>query len=389
MARRLAAAAAAVAAVLLVAWLALRAPPVQVQTALADRGPLAETVEGTGKVRVRERFEVAAPVGGALLRIGTHAGDVVRAGEIVARVASPASPPLDPRTRAELEARLGAALAAEQEARAGRERARVAAQQADRALERARAVASGGALADASLEEAEALARGRAEERHMAEGALQRTGAEAAAIRATLGTGSGGGSTVAVRAPVGGTVLRVLHESGGPVAAGTPLLELGDLRRLELSVDLPSPDAVRVRAGQDALVTGWGGAGPLRAVVRQVEPGAFTKVTPLGVEEQRVYVLLDPAGPGWEALGDGYAADVAVVVREHRDPVRVPASALFRAEGADALFVVAGERARLTRVEVLGRAGGRTALGKGLEPGARVVIHPGDQLHDGARVAAE
>jgi len=389
MARRLAVAAAA-AAVLLVAWLALRAPPIPVQTAVADRGSLSEIVEGTGKVRVRERFEVAAPVTGALLRIETHAGDTVKAGQVVARVASPGAPPLDPRTRAELEARLTAALGAEQEARAGRDRARVAAEQADRALERARAVASGGALADASLEEAEALARGRAEERRMADGALQRAGAEVAATRAALGPGGGGGgAAVAVRAPVGGTVLRVLHESGGPVAAGTPLLELGDLGGLELSVDLPSPDAVRVRPGQAALVTGWGGAGSLRAVVRRVEPGAFTKITPLGVEEQRVYVLLDPAGPGWEALGDGYAADVAVVVREHQDAVRVPSSALFRADGADALFAVEGERARVTRVEVLGRAGGWAALAKGLEPGARVVIHPGDKVHDGVRVAAE
>lgn len=391
MVRRLAAAVAAVAAVLLVAWLALREPPVAVETALADSGPLLETVEGTGKVRVRERFEVAAPVTGALLRIETHAGDTVKANQVVARVAPPGASPLDPRTRSELEARLTAALGAALEARAARDRARVAAEQANRALERARTVARGGALAEAGLDEAETQARGRAEERRMADGALQRAGAEAAAIRAALGPGGGGGggTTVAVHAPVGGTVLRVLHESGGPVAAGAPLLEVGDLAGLELVVDLPSADAVRVRAGQAAVVTGWGGTGELRAVVRRVEPGAFTKVTPLGVEEQRVNVLLDPAGPGWGALGDGYAADVAVVVREHQGAVRVPSSALFRAGGAEALFVVSGGRARVTPVEVLGRAGGLAALGSGVEPGARVVIHPGDRVRDGVRVAAE
>ena len=389
MTRRLLLAAAALAALVLVV-LALRDPPVPVETALADRGPLAETVEGSGKARVRERFEVAAPVAGALLRIEAHPGDQVKAGEVVARVASPGAAPIDPRTRAELLARLDAARGGEEEARAASDRARVASEQAERTLERARTAASGGALAAAGLDETEAQARARLEERRMAEAAVLRTGAEVAAVRAALGAGGGGGgATVGVRAPVSGTVLRVVHESGGPVAAGTPLLELGDLGALEVAVDLPSADAVRVRPGQAARVTGWGGGGALAARVRRVEPGAFTKVSPLGVEEQRVYVLFDPAGPGWEALGDGYAVDVAVVVREVADAVRVPSSALFRAGGAEALFVVEGGRARRVAVEVAGRSGGLAALARGLAPGARVVTHPGDRVGDGVRVTAE
>lgn len=389
MIRRLALAAAALAVLLLVV-LALRAPAVPVETARADRGPLAEIVEGSGKVRVRERFVAAAPVSGELVRLEVHAGDAVKAGEVVARITSPSAAPLDPRTRAELAARLTAALGAGEEARAGRERAGVASAQAARALERARAMARDGALPPAALDDAEAQARAREEERRMAEAAARRAEAEVAAVRAALGAGgSRGVGAVALRAPASGTVLRVHRESGGPVAAGAPLLEVGDLSDLELAVDLPSADAVRVRAGQAARVTGWGGGAPLAARVRRVEPGATTKVSPLGVEEQRVDVVLAPAGPGWEALGDGYAADVAVVVREFADALRVPASALFRLAGDDALFVAEGGRARAAKVVLLGRAGGLAALASGVEPGTAVIVHPGDRVRDGVRVVEE
>jgi HlyD family secretion protein len=380
--------AAIVIAVAVLSALALRPARVEVETALSDRGPLAEVVEGTGHTRVRERLEVAAPVAGELLRVTVHPGDRVRAGQVVARVAAPAAPPLDPRTRSEATARLAAAQGAEAEVTAALARARVAAAQGERDLARARELARQGSTASAEAEAAEAEARARAEETRMAEAAVQRAGAEVAAARAALEPGGPGGGTVLVRSPGGGTVLRVPRESGGPVAAGTPLLEVGDLSALEVVVDLPTADAVRVRPGQEARLTGWGQSQALEARVRLVEPGAFTKVSPLGVEEQRVNVLLDPRGPGWESLGDGFAADVAVVVREHADAVRVPSSALFSSAGGDALFLVDGGRARLVRVEVAGRAGGLAALASGLEPGARVVIHPGDQVSEGVRVRA-
>ncbi|MFO0584093.1 MAG: HlyD family efflux transporter periplasmic adaptor subunit [Anaeromyxobacter sp.] len=376
----------AVLAAVAVLALALRPSPVEVETALADRGPLEEVVEGTGRIRVRERYEVAAPVAGVLARVAVHAGDAVSAGQVLARVLAPGASPLDPRARAEAEGRLAAAVAAEAEARAAAGRVAVEAARAERELARAREVAGGGALSSAALDEAEAGARARDAERRMAEAGLRRAAAEVAATRAVLDGGPRGGGPVEVRAPVAGTVLRVLRESGGPVAPGTPLLELGDLAAIEVIVDLPSAEAVRARAGQRARVTGWGG-GALAAAVDRVEPGAFTKVSPLGVEEQRVNVVLSPAGPGWEALGDGYAADVSVIVRRHEAAVRVPGSALFRTGAGDALFVVDGGRARLVPVDVAGRGGGLAALGRGLEPGARVVVHPGDRVSDRVRVA--
>lgn len=220
----------------------------------------------------------------------------------------------------------------------------------------------------------------------MAEAALRRTAAEVAAIRALLRAASAGGAEVEVRAPVGGAVLRVLRESAGPVAAGTPLLEIGDPARLELVLDLPTADAVRVRTGHRARVAGWGGGAPLAAVVRQVEPSAYTKVSPLGVEEQRVDVLLDPLGPGWEALGDGFSADVQVVVEELPEAVRVPASALFRSGDGWALYALENGRARLQAVEVAARGDGAAAIRRGVRPGDRVLLHPGDDVRDGVRV---
>jgi HlyD family secretion protein len=377
----------AVLAVVTSVVLALRPSPVEVELSLSDRGPIEEVVEGIGKVRVRERYEVTVPVAGELVRVAVHAGDRVRAGQVVARVTAPGAPPLDPRSRAEAEARLSAALGAETEARAAVARAGVAAAQAERDLARAREMASGGSMAAADVEGAEAATRGRADERRMAEAALLRARAEAAAARAVLEGGRRGGGPVEVRAPAAGAVLRVLRESGGPVAPGTPILEVGDLSALEVVVDLPSSDAVRTRPGQRARLTGWGGDGALDAVVRRVEPGAFTKVSPLGVEEQRVNVLLDPVGPGWEALGDGYAADAAVVVRRFEGVVRVPGSALFRAGTGEAVFVAEDGRARLVPVELAGRGGGLAAVARGLEPGVPVIVHPGDRVADKVRVA--
>jgi HlyD family secretion protein len=368
------------------AALAMRTPPVPVEVAKAGHGPMSVVVAWTGKTRVRDRYQVAAPVSGQLMRIPLRAGDSVRAGDVVARITGAAASPLDPRSRAELAARLEAARAAETEARAAVQRADEAAGQARRDAARAEILSREGGLARQALDAAVAESRVRDEERRMADAALQRAKAEVGVAEAALGSGGGAASTVTVRSPIGGAVLRVLRESAGPVAAGMPLLELGDPSKLEVVLDLPTADAVQVHPGDAAVASASGGDATLRAVVRRVEPSAYTKVSPLGVEEQRVDVLLDPVGTGWGALGDGFAVDVQIVVQDLPQVLRVPPSALFRDRDGWALYAIEGDRVRRRVVEVLARGDGVTAIRGDVRPGDRVVVHPGDEVTEGVRV---
>ncbi len=370
-----------------IAWLAWPAP-VRVEVAEAARGPLRVTVEGPGKVRVRDRFVVAAPVAGHLGRPTLRAGDEVREGEVVATI-YPATPsPLDERTREELAARLSAARAGEAEARAALDRAGHAAVLAGKERERARALAVAGSITQRDLDAAEAAADESAHAVDMATAALRRAEREARATAALLAAPRGHGSAgLRVRSPAGGRVLRVVQESEGPVAAGAPIVEVGDPASVELRVDLLTTDAVRVGPGAPVELVGWGGDGALPGVVRLVEPSGFTKVSALGVEEQRVYVVVDPAAPGaWGRLSDGYAADGRIVVARREDALRVPAGALFREGGGWAVFAVEDGRARLRRVRVGDAADGALEVVEGLAPGAVVVVHPGDAVSDGARV---
>jgi HlyD family secretion protein len=367
---------------------ALRPAPVPAEVAAADSGTVRVTVDWTGKTRVRDRYAVAAPVAGQQERIALRAGDRVEEGEVVSRIAGAWAPPLDPRSRAEASARLEAAQAAQAEARAGLQRAAAAAAQARRDAARAEELREAGALSAQALDAARAEADVREEDRRMAEAAVVRTAADTAAARAMLGAGGrAGAALVEVRAPVGGVVLRVLHESAGPVAAGAPLVEVGDPSRLEVVLDLPTADAVKVRAGQPASVAGWGGGAALRAVVRRVEPSGYTKVSPLGVEEQRVDVLLDPVGPGWEALGDGFSVDAQIVVQELDGAVRVPVASLFRDPGGWALYALEDGRARRRVVQVAARGSAEAAIRAGVRPGDRVLVHPGDEVKDGVRIS--
>lgn len=381
-------------AVLAALALALRPVRVEVETAAAARGPLRVTVDGTGKTRVRDLYVVASPVPGHLLRLALREGDPVRAGEVVARIAPAASAPLDARSRAEAAGRLEAARAALAEARSAVERARVAATQAERDLSRARDLASGGSASPADVEAAELARNARAEEGRMAVSAAARAAGEAEAARAALAAheipsaraGRPGGA-LELRAPVAGRVLRVVRESEGPIAAGAPVLELGDPAALEAEIELLTAQAVRVRPGAAVEIVRWGGEAPLRGAVRRIDPAGFTKVSALGVEEQRVHVVVDPDGPGWERLGDGFAVEARVVVSERPDALKVPAAALFRVGSDWSTFAVERGRARLRKVEVAESSGEEVAVSSGLAEGERVVLHPSDKLGDGVRVA--
>jgi HlyD family secretion protein len=371
----------------LLAWM-LRPAAVRVELGAVDRGPLEVIVAEEGRTRVRQRYGIAAPVSGRLERIALDEGDAVAAGEVVARV-SPA--PLDPRTGAQARARLEAAIAGQREAAARVAQSEAALAQSERELQRARSLASAGTLADQGLEVAELARTSRAQERDAALEAADASAHEVEAAQAALlGAGGGpdaggSGTAIEVRAPAAGRVLRVFEESARVVAVGTPLLEVGDPADLEIVVDVLSADAVRVRPGAEVRLEAWGGEHPLRARVRLVEPSGFTKLSALGVEEQRVNVIADFVDPPG-ALGDGYRLEARIVTWRGDDLLRAPASALFRRGEAWHVFAAEDGRARLRPVEVGHRGVEAVEVLGGLEAGTLVVLHPTDRVADGVRI---
>ena len=361
--------------------LALRPSSLRVEQDTVTRGPLRVTIDEDGQTRVRERFLVSAPVTGRLERVPLDVGDAVGPGQVVAHV-SPA--PLDPRSRAEAEAAVRAATAALADARSAVAPARTASAQAQREAERTRALAAAGAVADREVELATQQAERAAAAVTAAEARVAQLQAERQRARAAL-VAPGSGPTVAVRAPVAGRVLELLEQQERVVPAGTPILSLGDPADLEIIVDLRSDDAVQVATGAPMLLEGWGGEEPFTAVVSRVEPAAFTKVSALGVEEQRVNVIgrLTHAPA---RLGDGYRVGVRIVAWESPDVLRVPAAALFRDASGWGVYVVERGRAH-RRAVVLGHQSPDWAeVLRGLAAGDRVVLHPSDRLEEGSRV---
>jgi HlyD family secretion protein len=373
--------------------LVVRPHPVDVDVARVVRAPLDQKVVDDGRARVRERYTVSAPVAGTLARIDLHEGDAIEPGMVLARLLPLASPLLDPRSRQVAEQRLASAVDSQRQADATVTRAEAASEQSRRELSRTDALAKEGTLSPAQLEQASADTRMREAELSSARFAEKVAAHDIQQARAALerfGAGSRPSEQFEVTSPVHGQVLHVLHKSEGVVEPGTALLEVGDPRALELVVDVLSQDAVGVRPGMPALLLHWGAEPPLVAKVRRVEPSAFTKVSALGVDEQRVNVVLDPQGSPdtWTALGDGFAAEVEITVWSKPDVVQVPTSALFRQGAGWAVFTVRDGRA-VTRAVAVGHRGAlETEILSGLEPDDIVVIHPGASVHEGAIVAS-
>lgn len=369
-----------------VVW-ALRPRPIPVETVAVTRGPLTATVIGEGRTRVKDLFVVSAPVDGQLERIALQAGDVVNAGDVIARIRPIDPRPLDARSRAEARAAVEVARAAVERAQATEEESRVAVEHADSELARSQKLAQTGAVARAELEHAghESGIRHHAQEAaHAAvrEARAQLIRANAAVAPAT----AAGDAPVSITAPSSGRVLRVLRESAGPVAAGAPLLEIGDVSSLEIRADLLSSDATPVRVGAEATVTSWGGRKPLAARVRKIEPAAFTKISALGLEEQRVHVVLDFVDPPPPGVGHDYRVDLAIVTWSGSDVLRVPARSLFRVGDRWAAFAIRDGRARQALVELGETDGTLTVVNRGLAAGDVVIAQPTDTIVDGIRV---
>jgi len=378
---------AATALVLLLVVLALWPRAVEVDVAPVARGALTETLDEEGRTRVRRRFVVSAPVSGRVPHIDLQPGDRVAAGQAVATILPAAPAPLDARSRAEAAAAVAAARSALERARAEEQRAGAAAELARAQLARYRALAAAGVASRETLEARESEARSGDEALRAASFAAATSAHQLDAARARLGPPAGAADgPLAIHAPAAGVVFRRFHESEALVPAGDPLLELGDPTDLEIVADYLSTDAVRIRAGAAVRVEHWGGAAPLAGRVRRVEPSGFTKLSALGVEEQRVNVVIDLVDPAVPALGDGYRVEVRVVIAERTDALKVPVAALFRQDGAWSVFAVDKRRARLRRVEPGLRNGLEAEVLAGLAEGDEVVVHPGDALSDGARL---
>ena len=365
----------------------LRTPPLEVDAARVVEAPLTVTINDEGETRVRDMFVVAAPINGRLLRVDLDAGDPVIAGStIVARI-MPSQPDfLNPRSDAETRAQIQAL-----QANVRSSASRITQADADRKLaaanfERIDALFQRGFATRTAHDAARAARDASAARLAEARGAKDAAHSELQAARARLigPSGTGSGKILDIRAPESGSVLRLIHESETPIAAGTPIVEIGNPVAIEIVTDLLSRDAVKIKPGSKVLIDNWGGEQPLAGKVLRIEPFGFTKISALGVEEQRVNVILEFTDPekARERLGHGYRVIVRIIEWSDDKVLQVPISALFRDKGQWSVFVVRNSEAKLVRVKV-GRMNDEHAqILEGLEADQSVILHPSEKIEN-------
>lgn len=376
---------------------ALLPQPVPVDLAVVDRGPLTVTIDEEGIARIRDVYSVSAPIAGRVDRIDLEVGDPVVAGETIVAAIRPVAPPfIDERARRERVAAVDAATAAVALAEANVNRAQAELRLADSDLERARRLAETKTVSARALEKAIIDVETRRAELRRAEADLGLRRSELESARASLlqpgdplSFAESDTCCVTVRAPADGRVLTVYTESERVVAAGTELAEIGDPADLEVVVDLLSKDAVRIAPGSRAWLTDWGGARDLPATVRRIDPAGYTKVSALGIEEQRVDVVLDLAAEdeAFRRLGHNFRVFVRIVAWHADNVVRLPLAALFRNGNDWAVFAMEGGVARLRRLEIGQRNMTHVEVVNGISAGQPVVLYPSDAVHDGVAVA--
>lgn len=363
---------------------ALLPKPVQVETATLKRGALRVTVDGEGKTRVHDRFIVSAPVTGELGRIDLQEGDAVTQGQILALIQPP---PLDVKQLRELEERIKGAEATVRTAQATATRIEASIDQAKRERDRLESLEREGAVALQDAERASSAVDVAERELVSARAQIDAARAQVDALRAARGA-TYGSRPIPLLSPASGSVLALLEKNRRVVPAGTPIMQVGDPNGLEIVVDLLSADAVSVESGMSVLIDGWGGDRPLKGKVLRVEPSAFTKISALGIEEQRVNVVISLAEAA-PRLGDGFRVDARIVLWESDNVLKVPTSALFREGETWALFVVRDGVAKKMIVKIGHRNSAEAEIENGLREGDIVVIHPSDAVTDGISVESE
>ena len=367
--------------------------PVPVDVAKAVRGALRVTIEEEGKTRVKDRFIISSPVSGYMRRIELEVGDQVKKGQTVIVLEAARANVLDPISRAEAEASVSSALAALNSAEENSRAAAADAEYSREKLQRNKKLYEEGYIARDLLEQAESEAKRTEANRMSAEAAVKTARSELQRARAALRYSAAEetadhGEIVAVRTPVSGRVLKIHRESEGAVNAGDQLIDIGDPTNLEVKAEVLSADAVNIKTGTPVIFERWGGDRPLTGKVKTVEPAAFTKISSLGVEEQRVLVIADITSipESWQRLGDGYRVEVSFIIWEGKDVLQVPASALFRKAGGWAVFVMKDRKSHLREVRVGHRNGLEAEIISGVLEGEMVIINPDESVRDGGRV---
>lgn len=365
-----------------------------VDLAKIEYGPLVVTVVEDGRTRIKEKYVVSAPLAGRLMRIRLKSGDIVTEGQTLLATIEPTDPALlDPRAHAEAEARLSAAEAAHNRTAPALAKALAATEHAERELTRARELASNNAITEVELAERILAHRTSTQDYRAAEFDREIARFEVEQARAALTRTQPEESAqeqvyFEIRAPISGHVLRVLQESATVVSPGTELIEVGNPKDLEVEVDVLSSDATQIRSGARAWLDQWGGETSLPAAVRLVEPTGFTKISALGVEEQRVNVIVDFTGPleERESLGNGFRVEANIVTWEQPRVLRVPTSALFRREQDWAVFRLVEGRAQLTKLKIGRRNAFWGQVLSGLQEHDQVIVHPSDEISEAIRV---
>lgn len=374
-----------------VGYWAFRPSPVPADFASVQRGALHVTVNEEGRTRVRDRYVVSAPVPGRMRRIELEPGDPVVARKTIIAQFEPSAPALlDVRTRAELEARVMAAESAVGGARAERERLRAERAFAESELKRARQLQAEKVISARELDVAERQAQTVERAVQSADFAVRTAEYQLQQARASLMPSRSGGGLIPLFSPVDGVVLRRLQESEAVVPTGQALLEIGNVGDLEIVADLLSSAAVRVRAGQPVVIEQWGGDKPLRGRVRRVEPSGFTKISALGVEEQRVNTIVDfeDDADSRPAIGDGYRVEVRIIVSSRENVLKVPVSSLVRSGSDWALYVVDNDHASRRVVQLGERNSLEAEVTGGLSGSERIIVFPSDAITDGVKVTA-
>ena len=366
--------------------------PVLVEAVAVKRAPLTVTIEEEGRTRVIDRYVISAPVDGVACRLQLNVGDLVEQGQVLLGITPLESQVLDPRSRAQAKAKVAAAESALQAAKEQASAATAAAKLATSELTRLRPLVEKNLISREAFDKTETEAKTTRAAKRSAdfnvEVATYELQAAQTVLDVTAGTSGEPAERVPVTSPITGKILKVARECEGPVRTGEPLLEVGDPSVLEIEVDVLSADAVKIKPGMKVLFDRWGGEQPLEGIVRIIEPVGFTKISALGVEEQRVLIISDFTSPAdlWQRLGDSYRVEARFILWHQEDVLQVPASSLFRYQQGWAVFIIDGKRTKRREVKVGQRNGLLAQILEGVKEGETVINHPSDEVEEGRRV---